>query len=128
MDAYHGRKRKPGSGRSGKQHGKSRALAVVVPADPQFATDLPCEGLNDPHPQPLAGVGVEPFRQRRAVIGNRQRVAMLRIRLQPDGDPALAYLAAFVIISLAMKPSGIAVAGGRTPSRQNRGQTPEGTS
>ena len=55
-----------------------------------FDFDLPCERLNDLHPQPLAGGGVEAFRQGRAVIGNRKRVAIDRIGLQADGDPALA--------------------------------------
>ena len=54
--------------------------------------NLPCERLNNFHPQSFTGAGVEPFRQSRAIIGNRKRVAIFRIRLQPDDDPALAVL------------------------------------
>src|SRR5450432_4006661 len=75
---------------SGKQHGKSRPLVVVASADPQFTANLSYERSNDPHSQSFAGAGVEPFRQGRAIIGNRKRVAMFRSGLQPDGDPAFA--------------------------------------
>jgi hypothetical protein len=35
--------------------GKSRALAAVASADPQFAANLSCEGSNNLSPQALAG-------------------------------------------------------------------------
>ena len=45
-----------------EQHGESRALAIAVPADPQFAADLSCERLNNLDPKSFAGAGIERIR------------------------------------------------------------------
>jgi hypothetical protein len=75
---------------SSEQHGKPCARAVGASTDLQFAADLFGKGSNDLHPQSRAGVAGEPFRQSRAIIANRKRVAVLRHWPQPGGDPAPA--------------------------------------
>src|SRR5258708_26416656 len=73
-----------------EQDGKSRALPLVASTDPQFTTDPFDKRPNNRHPQSFANGWIKPFRKRRTIVGNRQRVALSGIRFQPDHDPAFA--------------------------------------
>ena len=75
---------------SGKQHRKSRALVFIASTNPQFTADPFDKRPNNPHSQSFAGGWIESFRQTRAIIGNRQRVALFRIGFQADRNPACA--------------------------------------
>src|SRR5271166_4846579 len=75
---------------SGEQHRKSRALVLIASTNPQFTADPLDKRPNNPHSQSFAGGWIKSFRPNRAIIGDRQRVALPRIRFQPDRDAAFA--------------------------------------
>jgi hypothetical protein len=66
--------------------GKSRALAAVASADPQFAANLSCEGLNNLHPQALAGAERPPTE---AALRGRLRNHAAAFDLMGNSVPAL---------------------------------------
>src|SRR5271165_5062585 len=77
---------------SGEQHRKSRALVLIASTNPQFAAYPFDKRPNNPHSQSFAGGWVKSCRQDRAIVGDRQRIALSGIRFQPDRDPGFAVL------------------------------------
>src|SRR5664279_6207277 len=73
-----------------EQHRKLGASVLVASTNLQFTANAFDKRPNNPHSQSFAGRWIKSFRQSRAVIRDRQRVALSRIRLQPDRDPACA--------------------------------------
>ena len=70
------------TGHFAEKHRESRALVVIISTDAQFAADSINKSANNLHPQSFAGGSIKVLRQRKAVIGDRERVPSFWVRLQ----------------------------------------------
>src|SRR4051812_37831505 len=70
-----------------KQNRKASPLTGISAVDPELAGDLADKRLDDFHSQPAGTGGGEIFRQPRALVGYRERMA-LRRRFEADRNRA----------------------------------------